>query len=76
MPTKAIPLIRAMCAFVALGISAAASAQAWPAKPVRIIVNFPPGGAADMIARAIAPGPGELRGIVCKARILRPLGPA
>ncbi len=30
-----------------------ASAQAWPSKPIRVIVNFPPGGAADQIARAI-----------------------
>ncbi|ABM36336.1 Uncharacterized protein UPF0065 [Polaromonas naphthalenivorans CJ2] len=30
-----------------------ALAQAWPAKPIRVIVNFPPGGAADQIARAI-----------------------
>jgi tripartite-type tricarboxylate transporter receptor subunit TctC len=29
-------------------------AQTWPAKPVRVIVNFPPGGAADQIARAIS----------------------
>ncbi len=29
------------------------SAQAWPNKPIRVIVNFPPGGAADQIARAI-----------------------
>ena len=30
-----------------------ALAQAWPSKPIRVIVNFPPGGAADQIARAI-----------------------
>ncbi|MES2786694.1 MAG: tripartite tricarboxylate transporter substrate binding protein [Pseudomonadota bacterium] len=31
-----------------------AFAQAWPSKPVRVIVSFPPGGAADQIARAIS----------------------
>lgn len=30
-----------------------ASAQQWPDKPVTVIVNFPAGGAADRIARAI-----------------------
>lgn len=32
----------------------AALAQAWPAKPVRIIVPYPAGGSGDIVARSIA----------------------
>jgi tripartite-type tricarboxylate transporter receptor subunit TctC len=39
---------------VALCAAAAAHAQEWPAKAVRIIVPFPAGGSADLMPRAVA----------------------
>ena len=40
-------------ALIASSLFSAAQAQTWPAKPIKVIVNFPPGGAADQLARAI-----------------------
>ena len=37
-----------------LAQSAAAQPATWPARPVRILVPFPPGGAADTIGRTLA----------------------
>lgn len=35
------------------GFAAPAAAQAWPAKPIRWIAPFPPGGSADAMSRVL-----------------------
>ena len=45
----------AMAAITLVAFSGVAQADAWPSKPVRFVVCFPPGNAADVFARAVAP---------------------
>ncbi len=54
-----VALMASVCASTPAQTSAQTSAQApatlgWPSKPIRIIVGYSPGGAVDIIARAIA----------------------
>ncbi len=46
----------ALLAFAATAFttSALVSAQTWPTKPVRIVLQFPPGGSTDVVARILA----------------------
>jgi tripartite-type tricarboxylate transporter receptor subunit TctC len=46
--------IAAVCALVALGASVVHAQSAWPSKPIRWIVPFPPGGPADVVTRIVS----------------------
>ena len=43
------------CSFVLAFALAAAQAQSFPTKPVRIVIGFPPGGGIDIVARILSP---------------------
>jgi tripartite-type tricarboxylate transporter receptor subunit TctC len=41
-------------------VAAGAAAQSFPSQPVKIVVPFPPGGSADVLARILQPKLGEI----------------
>jgi tripartite-type tricarboxylate transporter receptor subunit TctC len=56
-------IVRLLALALVLGAAHSALAQApYPAKPIRFLVGFPPGGTNDIVARAIAPKFSEFLG--------------
>jgi tripartite-type tricarboxylate transporter receptor subunit TctC len=57
---------RTLRSLLALSVLAFANSgfaqQAYPTKPIRLVVGFAPGGGTDIVARAIAPKMGEILG--------------
>lgn len=62
MIKKRVLLTSAVCALTAWLPITSALAQAWPTKPVTLVVSYPPGGGADIMARLIGPRLGEALG--------------
>lgn len=55
-------MLKTLLFIFAVVLSAAAHAQDYPNKPIRMVVGFPPGGGTDVVARILAPRLSELLG--------------
>ncbi len=53
-PRRLVIISGVLLAGFSLSIAAHAQTAPWPAKPVKIVVTFPPGGAPDTLARILA----------------------
>lgn len=56
MTTRRHLLLATAAASLCTAVAAPAHAQAWPQKPIKVIVTFAPGGSSDIVARLLQPG--------------------
>ena len=64
MRTHRRRLLRSLPALAALPAAAGrAQSAAWPAKPLRLVVGYPPGGSGDFITRVAAEELGRQPGV-------------
>jgi tripartite-type tricarboxylate transporter receptor subunit TctC len=61
-PRRSFVALAGLCLTVALGGLPAAALAAFPEKPLRLVVPYPPGGAADVMARGLAQQLGDALG--------------
>ena len=61
-PTTRALIRHCSALFAGLALAASVAAQAYPSKPVNMIVAFPPGGGSDVLGRAVGKGMSEVFG--------------
>ena len=49
-----MPISRRLILAAGAALATPALAQAWPSRPIRIVVPFPPGGLVDVLARSVS----------------------
>src|SRR6266571_3873327 len=52
----------ALAACLSVGLASGPAASAYPDRPIRLLVSFPPGGSSDAMARIVQPGVEKLIG--------------
>lgn len=53
-PTLPLRRVALLCGLVLLGAAPALAQDAYPSKPITIVVGYPPGGSTDLTARTVA----------------------